>query len=303
MAAPDFELPSDFPDLTLPEKTEKTPEPIRPILQSPPSTAKWRVGDRVLAPWEPTFLYVGRIAQFDNQRALIEFEDGDAGWVELSRLQPLSVQRGQKVWSRRKMGAGFHAAEIVDLRGDQVVGFTDQADEIWTTVAALRIPSQATGPGAVPTKMASHLAFQENLQPGDRVWAPWNRAMLYAGTVDEIKTGEVHVHFDDSDRGWVLIEQVFSLEIPVGLFVLARRKMGNQYFPGQVTQVNGDRIQIQFDAGGKEWTKPAALAVPVQPFGVDARPTRNASGTRANLGWLIPVGIFVGLTLLRLGCR
>ena len=45
----------------------------------PTSQVAWKVGDCVLAPWEPNFLYVRKIAQVDGVKDLIEFEDGDAG--------------------------------------------------------------------------------------------------------------------------------------------------------------------------------------------------------------------------------
>ena len=48
-------MPDDFPDLTIPERTDKAREPFHPAARA----AAWRQGDRVLAPWEPQFLYSG----------------------------------------------------------------------------------------------------------------------------------------------------------------------------------------------------------------------------------------------------
>src|SRR5262249_28341159 len=150
----------------------------------------------------PDFLYAGRVAQVQDNQALIEFEDGDAGWVTLDQVRPLAVPRGQKVLSRRRMGPHFFPGEILEVRGDEVcVAFADGHPEEWTRVAALRIPCPVTGPGAAPTRVASHTAFLENLRAGDRVWAPWDSTTLFAGTVDRIERNEVHIHFDDGDRG------------------------------------------------------------------------------------------------------
>jgi hypothetical protein len=209
------------------------------------------VGDRVLAPWEPIFLYTGRIAEVQDNQALIEFSDGGAGWVTLDQLRSFAVPKGEKVLSRRNMGALYIPAEIREVRE-------------WTTIAALRFPCQPIGPGAAPTQPAAHTTtFRENLQPGDRVWAPWNSATLYAGTVDQIKGQEVHIRFDEGDRGWVQREQLLPLDIPVGLRVAARKKKGGQYFPATVTEVEADRILVVFDddKSSEQWTTPAALVV------------------------------------------
>jgi hypothetical protein len=298
----DFRLPDDFPDLSLGEKAEKPAAPARP--EARPAATPWKVGDRVLAPWEPQFLYVGRVTQVQDGQALIGFEDGDVGWVALDHIRPLAVVRGQKVLSRRRMGPHFFPGEIREVRGDEVcVAFADGGADEWTRIAALRIPCQPLGPGATPAKVASHLAFCENLRAGDRVWAPWQSAMLFAGTVDRVEGKEVHIHFDDGDQGWVLREQLVPLEILVGLPVLARWKMGGQFFPGRVTEVRGERIHIQYDDGDREWTTAAALALPCASYGPDARPTRAARHGNRFAGWLVPLLIGLALLLLRAGCR
>src|SRR5262249_18517903 len=197
------------------------------------------------------------------------FDDGDAGWVLLHQVRALTVARGQKVLSRRRMGPHFFPAEILEVRGDEVrVGFEDrQGGEEWTRVAALRIPCQPTGPGASRTRVASHMAFLEHLRSGDRVWAPWASTTLFAGTVDRIAGREAHIHFDDGDQGWVQLEQLLPLQIPVGLRVLGRWRMGGQFYPGTVTEVRGEQVHIQYDDGDREWNRPAALVLPCHPVG------------------------------------
>ena len=123
-----FQLPDDFPDLTLPENRDSPADPQMPTLRSPEPS--WKEGDRVLAPWEPHFLYVGKIAQIEGPQILVEFEDGDAGWVLMDQLRPLIVQRGQKVFCRRKMGPVFSPCEIREVNGDQVrIEFVDDQKE------------------------------------------------------------------------------------------------------------------------------------------------------------------------------
>ena len=298
--------PDKIPDMTIPDANIQPLHPVYPLARLPAKLDRrgWRAGDRVLAPWEPEFLYAGRVAQIDGVQALIEFDDGDAGWVTLETARKLVVKPGQRVLSRQRMSPQFFPATVDEVRGEQVlVVFADWPRPSGVAVAALRIPCLDTGPGAVPTQVASHRAFQEHLRPGDRIWAPWNNATLFVGTVDRVEGSEVHVHFDDGDAGWVQLEQVFPLLIPVGLRVMSRWKMGSQYFPGTVTAVEGERVFVQYDDGDREWTRPAALVVPCEPTGPNARPTRNATRWRIPTGWIITV-VMIGLFVLtRSGCR
>src|SRR5947209_5423525 len=85
-----------------------------------PRRKAWQPGDRVLAPWEPTFLYAGTLERVEGRRALVRFDDGDAGWVELSFIEPLALQAGQRVMSRRRMGPHFFPGEVREVEGENV---------------------------------------------------------------------------------------------------------------------------------------------------------------------------------------
>jgi hypothetical protein len=248
---------------------------------------------------------VGRVTEIKGNQALIEFEDGDAGWVLMDSIRPLAVQRGQKVLSRRQMGPQFYPGEIREVRGDEVlIVFADGQGEEWTRIAALRIPCQVLGPGADPVRLGSPQQPAPMVRPGDRVWAPWDSGTLFVGTVDQVQGDEAHIHFDDGNCGWVQLNQLARLQIPIGLRVLGRWKMGGQFYSGIVTKVQVERIFIQYDDGDREWTTPAALAVPCQPFGPNARPTREVRRGGGRIwGWVIAIGLGILFVLLRAGCR
>jgi hypothetical protein len=316
MPSPDFSLPDDFPDLTLPERADKTPSSPLPSPAPVPARPRWAVGDRVLAPWEPNFLYVGRVAGVGADQALVEFEDGDAGWVLLDSIRPLAVQRGQWVLSRRQMGPQFYPGEIREVRGDEVlIVFADGQGEEWTRIAALRIPCQVLGPGAEPVRIGSPRESVAPLRPGNRVWAPWDKRLLYVGTVDQVLDEEIHVDFDNGKRGWVQPQQVLPLYIPVGLRVEVWRKPTayhgpeldepGKFCPGVVTAVSGDKLLIKYHEDGvEEWTTTAAVALPCEPCGPDARPTRVVPRSGGNVGrWVLFIAFGILLALLRAGCR
>jgi hypothetical protein len=327
MSRPEKTRPDNIPDMTLPERT--TPPGLGRLLQMPapandgpnPAISKtpapwetptavgaWKVGDRVLAPWEPMFFYVGIIQEINKNRVLIQFDDGDAGWVTVDQLRPLLVEPGQKVSSRRNMGPLFYPAEIFQVRGDEVlVGFGDGTDE-WTRIAALRFfrEEDDESEGAQPTKVASKQVFLYGLRNGHRVWTPWSAGILFVGTVHDIRDDEAHIHFDDGNQGWVQLAQLLPFEPTVGMRVIANWRRAGQYYPGVVTQINGDRLHIHYDDGDQEWTNAAALALPSADGGPDARPTKTVSARASTTGipsWAITAIIVVALLFLRLGCR
>lgn len=264
-----------------------------------PPGGGWKAGDRVLAPWEPTFLYAGRIVQLTGERARIEFDDGDAGWVEVAHLQPLSLSLGTRVMSRRRMGPHFFPGEIHEVDGEKVHVEFDDGKEEWTTVASLRIPCPPRGRGAEQLKATSHLAFQGRLQEGDRVWAVWKESALFAGTVTQRLGREVHVQFDDGDEAWVMVEEVMPLDIIVGMFVMGRWRMGPQFYPGRITDTEGERIHVRYEDGDEEWTTAEALALPIQrPQPSAEAPTTPETAVPANVqvqvGWNPQVVCWVG---------
>jgi hypothetical protein len=311
--------PDKIPDMTLPERnqtpaapdakpepTQANVKPLRPW-DKPAAAGGWNVGDRVLAPWEPMFCYLGTIQEINKQKAMIQFDDGDAGWVAIDQLREPTVQSGQKVSSRRKMGALFYPGEIREVRGDEVLVFFEGGSEEWTRIAALRFFREENDDtqGAQPTKVASNQVFLKSLRKGDRVWAPWNPGLLFVGTVHDLHEDEAHIHFDDGDQGWVLLDQLLPFEPTAGMRVVANWRMGGQYYPGVLTQVKGERLHIRYDDGDVEWTKPAALAMPTD-VGPAARPTKTVShgpGAVRQLLWLVPLGISLLLLFWRFGCR
>ena len=147
-------------------------------------------------------------------------------------------------------------------------------------------------------------AFTEDLEIGDRVWAPWSKDKLFAGFVERLNDEEVLVHYDDGCQGWVLRRQVHPLFLTVGLRVLGRWQMGWTFYPGAVTLVDGNRIHIQYDDGDREWTTVAALAMVCQPTGPDVRAIKSyprwVSFLRASGFWVLLVGIIVALLVMRL---
>ncbi|MBI3823467.1 MAG: hypothetical protein HY289_12430 [Planctomycetes bacterium] len=154
------------------------PDAPKPASPAPPAPPRWNVGDDVLAPWEPMYLYAGTIKQLlpDEARgdqALIDFDDGGEGWVFVYSLVPLEYHPGQTVECRRKNGLVYERAGILEVvDGEAHVRFDAGGDE-WTTFATLRLPCVENGPGAVATKFAPFQTPLEAPSSGFPRWLIW----------------------------------------------------------------------------------------------------------------------------------
>jgi hypothetical protein len=189
----------NIPDMSLGERSDPPAAPIQtapatayqppakpdalsanalPARREEPASDDWQEGDRVLAPWEPTFLYPGRIKQIvlDDARgdqALIHFDDGGEGWVFLYSLFQLEIQPGQHVLVRRRGGVQFFHAAVVDADGEEVHVRYDDGSEEWTTIVFLAVASVANGPGVFNGKPAPWQLSAAPTGSGIPSWAIW----------------------------------------------------------------------------------------------------------------------------------
>lgn len=316
MANNDFRLPDDFPDLSLPERADRPADPPErvsrdplPSLSAPATQRTWNIGDRVLAPWQPNFLYAGTISRIEEGQALIEFDNDAAGAVFLDQLSPLELAPGTRIFMRRTNNAYDCAAVVVEVRDNMVrVQYQKSNRQVptddWVFFAALRVPCEPFSEGAAVIRAGGP---RINLCAGTRVWAPWTPEVLFPGTVHELSDNEAHIHFDDGDHGWVQINQVVPLDLFPGMKFLVRRSRDFADV-GTLLEIQQDRLYVSYEDGKKEWTKIAAIALPCQPVGPPAKPTRSVhapagadSGT--GWGWAVWLVIVVVCAILRAGCR
>src|SRR5262245_40276305 len=112
---------------------------------------------------------------------------------------------------------------------------------------------------------------------GDRVLAPWEPQLLYAGTLREVRDGEARVAFDDGDSGWVPTAELRELHLEIGQDVTCRKEMGPLFYPATIEDVSGETVHVRFDDGDTEWTTVAAVRVTRLAGGSGASPTRLGS--------------------------
>lgn len=134
------------PDPTSPAAAEAAPTATPPA-ESPPAPAGsggWKVGDRVLALWEPNGLwYAGTIRGGDGDRFHVVFDNGDQSWVTQEQLTALELPSGTAVLAPRS--GSYAPAEVRHFDGVRVqLRYDDGTEE---TVEVRRICLLRTGQG------------------------------------------------------------------------------------------------------------------------------------------------------------
>lgn len=107
----------------------------------------WRDGDRVLAPWEPYFVYPATIQKVETDTAVVEYDDGDAGPVSLVDLQPIDIEPDVEVQARRiKFEKFYEPATVIDVNGETVtVRYHNDGHEEEMDIEYIRIPRRVPG--------------------------------------------------------------------------------------------------------------------------------------------------------------
>jgi hypothetical protein len=319
----DPKLPRNVPDMTLPSKgreqssaaplpATKLPEPSRQIHEIPaaeqsnvPAAHPWAKGDRVLAPWEPHFLYVGTIEQVQGNEASIEFDNGDTGWVPVISMEPLSVKVGDVVHCRKKLWSHFLLGTLEQIERDKIlVRFFDGSKE-WTILAAIRVACAESGPGVNPMHERSHLLFQKRLVAGDRVLALWQSEFAFSATVTECEPNRVQVEFDSGASRWVPLNQIAPILLAAGMQVRIRQEQDGYYDSAKILDVDGEEIQLEMVDGRQLWTQVSQLAIPwilLGPHASLGNHGRPALGGLPfdNLVWWIGI-ITILLAIARMG--
>jgi len=215
-------------------------------------SSRWRTGDRVLAPWEPDFLYPGVVAYVGRRGVVIEYDDGDEGYVPESVLRPLQLEVGSQVQIRRDPEVNrYYWGEVLAVHGEDVlVRYSDDDTEETLPIGRIRIPRVLL---RLPREQEEELAAL--WKPGDRVLAPWEPHFLYPGTIRQIESGIALIDYDDGDVGPVALAELEPLHLEVGMRVQARRdRFEKIYEPATLTAVEGDRVTVRYDGDEVEDT-------------------------------------------------
>ena len=108
-----------------------------------------------------------------------------------------------------------------------------------------------------PVRVTS-IPFEE----ADRIMAQDVDGYTYPAEILSIDGDKVVVHFLDGPERMLTPELVKPFALKAGMSVECRWKGGQTYFPGKLTQVEGDRAHIAYNDGDEEWTTIRLVRLP-----------------------------------------
>lgn len=212
--------------------------------------SRWKEGDRVLAPWEPEFLYPATVRFVGKRGVMVEYDDDDEGLLPESEIKPMRIDIGARVQARRvKQVKRYEWAEIVDVRGEQVrVRYQEDDREEEMHIQYIRIPNAQALPEVDPDLL-------ELYREGDRVLAPWEPFFLYPATIQRIdaNAGIALIEYDDGDTGPVRLSELQPFDIEVNTRAQARRvKFEKIYEMATIIAFQGEQVTVRYEADDHE---------------------------------------------------
>jgi DNA repair protein Crb2 Tudor domain/Agenet domain len=219
--------------------------PFIPDVGDPVSDSNWRTGDRVLGRWFDFFWYPATILAIGTKGYHLLFDDGDQRVVQDLGLMPIDIEEGEELFIRPKNQPQriFTPARVTRVKGEMIdVELEDGTQETNQKISRARLWRCPVGMGSV------------EYDEGDRVWATDIDAFIYPAEVLSVDHDKIVVQFLDGPERMLTPELLKPFELRIGTPVQCRWKGGQAYFPGKITQMEGDRVHLAYDDGDKEWT-------------------------------------------------
>ncbi|MCI0377482.1 MAG: hypothetical protein L0215_07745 [Gemmataceae bacterium] len=236
---------------------EETPGPVKHVvdLGAPIDDGDWRTGDRVLVRWLDFFWYPGTILGLGAKGVHVLYDNGNQRIVQENHLMPLTVEEGEKIFIRPKSESSqneFAPATIVQADGERIdVEFEeDGRRETNSKVSRARFWRCPVGVKSFP--------FEE----GDRVLAYDSDECIYPAEIVSIQDDRVIVQYLDGPERILTPELIKRFDLHVGAKIECRWKGGPNYFPGVLSNLEGERIHINYDDGEEEWTTVRLVRLP-----------------------------------------
>jgi serine/threonine protein kinase len=136
------------------------------------SPKHWQVGDRVLAPSGPEWLYVATVKQINDDSLFVSYCDGDSDWIKAADVRPLDIEIGSRVWAW--WDGPYYPGTVTERKGYSVHIAYDDGDQEWTELSYIRVPSgspeksaadRSLTPSEADLRRASEL-FAPTIRPG-----------------------------------------------------------------------------------------------------------------------------------------
>ncbi len=224
-----------------------------PDVGDPVTDSNWRAGDRVLGRWYDFFWYPATILGIGTKGYHLLFDDGDQRIANDLGLMTLDCEEGEEVFIRPRNQSQrvYVPGRVLRAQGEVIdVELEDGTQETNLKVSRARFWRCPVGIHAV--------AFDE----GDRALVQDIDGFFYPAEILSVDQDKVIVHFLDGPERMVTPELLKPFNLRVGTVVDCRWKGGQNYFRGQITELDGDRTHIAYEDGDKEWTTLRLVRIP-----------------------------------------
>jgi len=101
-------------------------------------------------------------------------------------------------------------------------------------------------------------------KPGDRIFAYWEAdGYWYPATITKVDGDDLYVRYDDGEDEVTSDDYVDWLSVSVGDAVESKSSQEGDdlYYDGEVIEVDGDRVLVEFEDSTREWTDVANVRV------------------------------------------
>ena len=256
----------------------------------PTETAKFNVGDTVVAKWTGNSFYEGKIEKIDAGKITVKWSDGSsARSVDESDVYTLpkaddkpDVAVGDMVLAKTGSSSYWNGAEITKIEG-AVYGVKTVESARTSNVDANKIIKITPATAANLKDKAGSTDFLKEAKSkkpeiaanfkaknGEKVLAQWATNSWWSGKVTKVSGNKTTVAWDDGSKpSEVNNDKVMAYptdantKIPVAnQFVLAKPASGSKWVYAQVVSVKDKTIEIK-DPKGKIRTVKAGECVPL----------------------------------------
>ncbi|HKB01080.1 MAG TPA: protein kinase, partial [Gemmataceae bacterium] len=118
------------------------------VVPPPPSPRRWQAGDRVLAPWEPEWLYPATVQQTNADSVLVTYDDGDSSWQDAGAMRPLDIEPGARVFGW--WNGPYYPGTVTAQDGNRIHIAYDDGDSEWTEFDCIRVATAGPAPVTRP---------------------------------------------------------------------------------------------------------------------------------------------------------
>lgn len=240
-------------------------------------SAKFKVGDTVVAKWQNNSFYEGTVENLENNKAKIKWTDGSSPLdVDISDVYTIpeagakpDVKTGDIVLAKIQTNSYWSGAEITEIKDDvyvvKAVGSSSTTNVDGNKIIKISPATAATFKDKVDSNDFLKMAQAKNpkapadFKPkkGDKVVALWASNTWYSGKVTKVSDKGATVAWDDGDDPDE-VEMKYVMPYPnasntkmpeAESYVLAKPASGSRWQYGQVKEVKSDSIVIKNSRG------------------------------------------------------